>query len=222
MLTDSQIAGMTAQERRELIQRLAAPVEEIAPTSQWLMRTREIRMLVMVASAVLLVPWIVYIGITLPHRYVAHNWDRTWVGFDLLLLVLLASTAVLGYLRRQLVMLTSFATGVLLLCDAWFDVLTSDDVDRTWSAVTALIIEIPLAVLLISGSLQMLRLIAARLWALDPGSHAWDIRIPLPSDADQAVRRRRTRPAAGPLGWSVTPGPELSSPGRCRRSRACG
>ena len=193
MLTDAQIAGMTPRERRDLIQRLSAPVEEIAPSSQWLMRTREIRMMVMVISAVLLVPWIVYLGITLPHRYVAHNWDRTWVGFDVLLLVLLASTAVLGYLRRQLVMLTSFATGVLLLCDAWFDVMTSDDVDRTWSAVTALLVEIPLAVLLISGAFQMLRLIAARLWSLPSGAHAWDIRIPLPSDADKAVRRRRTR-----------------------------
>jgi hypothetical protein len=158
-----------------------------------LMRTREIRMVVMVISVVMMVPWIAYIGLTLPHRYVAHNWDLTWVGFDLLLLVLLASTAVLGYLRRQLVMLTAFATGVLLLCDAWFDVMTSDDVDRTWSSVTALVVEIPLAVLLITGALQMLRLIAARLWALEPGARAWDIRIPVPSDADRAVRLAQPR-----------------------------
>ena len=141
MLTDAQIARMTPRERRDLIQRLSAPVEEIAPSSQWLMQTVELRMLVMVISAVLLVPWTIYIAITLPRRYVANNWDRTWVGFDLLLLVMIASTAVLGYLRRQLLILASFSTGVLLICDAWFDVMTSDDVDRTWSAVTAVLVE---------------------------------------------------------------------------------
>jgi hypothetical protein len=193
MLTDAQIAGMTPEQRRDLIDRLAAPLEEITTSSRWLMRTREIRMVVMVISVVMMVPWIAYIGMTLPHRYVAHNWDLTWVGFDLLLLILLASTALLGYLRRQLVMLTAFATGVLLLCDAWFDVMTSDDVDRTWSSVTALVVEIPLAVLLITGALQMLRLIAARLWSLEHGARVWDIRIPLPSDADRAVRRARSR-----------------------------
>ena len=40
------------------------------------------------ASAVLLIPWIAYLGLSLPHRYVAHNWDATWVGFDVLLFVL--------------------------------------------------------------------------------------------------------------------------------------
>jgi len=193
VLTDDQIAAMTPAERRDLITRLARPVDDIAST-RWLRRTREIRITRIVLSALVLVPWTVYLAVTLPRAYVAHNWDRTWVGFDVLLLVLLASTAVLGYLRRQLVMLTSFATGVLLLCDAWFDVMTSDDVDRTWSAVTALLVEIPLAVLLISGAFQMLRLIAARLWSLPSGAHAWDIRIPLPSDCDSAVRRRRSRP----------------------------
>ena len=51
-------------------------------------------------------------------------------------------------------------------------------------------VELPLAAVLIAGSLQVLRLFAARLWALDPGSHAWQVRIPLPSEADPAVRRR--------------------------------
>jgi hypothetical protein len=46
---------------------------------------------------------------------------------------------------------------------------------------------------LVAGAFQVLRLTAARLWVLDPGAHAWDVRIPLPSDADTAVRRRRGR-----------------------------
>jgi len=102
----------------------------------------------------------------------------------------MVATAVLGYLRRQLLVVTAFATGILLICDAWFDVMTAHGDDRTWSVVTALAVELPFAAVLIAGSLQVLRLSAARLWALDQGSHAWQVRIPLPSEADTAVRRR--------------------------------
>lgn len=191
MLSDEQIAGMTADERRELIKRLARPVDEVIPSRRWLRRTREVRILVMVASAVVLVPWIVYLAVTLPRAYVAHNWDSTWVGFDVLLLALIVATAVLGYLRRLMLVLTAFATGMLMVCDAWFDVMTASDRDRGVSLLTALLVELPLAVLLVAGSLQVLRLTAARLWMLDPGARAWQIRIPLPSDADAAVRRSR-------------------------------
>ncbi len=194
MLTDAQIAGMTPDQRRELINRLAAPVAELAASPSWMRRTREVRLGLMVLSALLLVPWIAYLAVSLPHRYVAHNWDLAWIGFDILLFVLLSATALLGYLRRQLVMLTAFATGVVLVCDAWFDVMTSDGAERAWSAGTALLVELPLAVLLIAGALQLLRVIAARQWALDPGGHAWEVTIPLPSDAE-----RRTRSAASRL-----------------------
>jgi hypothetical protein len=190
VLTDEQIAAMSPQERRDLIKRLARPVDDFVPSHRWLRRTRELRILLVVGSAVVLVPWIAYLAITLPPRYVADNWDVTWVGFDVLLLVMMVATAVLGYLRRQMLVMTAFATGVLLVCDAWFDVVTAHGNDQTWSVVSAVVVELPLAALFIAGSLQILRLVAARLWALDAGQHAWQVRIPLPSEADTAVRRR--------------------------------
>ena len=190
MLTDEQIAAMSPQERRDLIKRLARPLDDFVPSHRWLRRTRELRILLVVGSAVVLVPWIAYLAITLPPRYVADNWDVTWVGFDVLLLVMMVATAVLGYLRRQMLVMTAFATGVLLVCDAWFDVVTAHGNDQTWSVVSAVVVELPLAALFITGSLQILRLVAARLWALDAGQHAWQVRIPLPSEADTAVRRR--------------------------------
>ncbi len=193
MLTDEQIAALTPQERHDLIKRLARPVDEVVPSSRWLRKTRELRLTLIVGSAVVLAPWIVYLAITLPPRYVADNWDVTWVGFDVLLLVMMVATAVLGYLRRQMVVLTAFATGVLLLCDAWFDVMTAHGDDQTWSGATALVVELPLAAVMILGSFQVLRLVAARLWALDAGQHAWQVRIPLPSTADTAVRRHPAR-----------------------------
>jgi hypothetical protein len=189
VLTDEQIATMSPAERHELIRRLVRPVDDLVPSHRWLRRTRELRILLLVVSAAALVPWIVYLAVSLPPRYVAHNWDVTWVGFDVLLLVLMVATAVLGYLRRQMLVLTAFATGILLVCDAWFDVLTAHGDDQVWSVVTALLVELPLAAVLITGSMQILRLVAARLWALDAGAHAWQVRIPLPSDADRAVGR---------------------------------
>ena len=109
----------------------------------------------------------------------------------MLLLVMMSATAVFGILRRQMLVVTAFATGVLLIADAWFDVMTAHGDERTWSVLSALLIELPLAAVLILGSMQVLRLVAARLWALDEGAHAWQVRIPLPSDADTAVSRGR-------------------------------
>ena len=37
----------------------------------------------------------------------------------------MAATAVLGWLGCQLVVLPAFTTGVLLICDAWFDIVTA-------------------------------------------------------------------------------------------------
>ena len=48
-----------------------------------------------------MIPWLVYLSVTLPENYVAHNWTATWVGFDILLVAFMVATAVLGYLRRQ-------------------------------------------------------------------------------------------------------------------------
>jgi len=191
VLTDEQIAAMTPAERGELIRRLARPADELRP-ARWLMRRmRELRVVLIVGSVVVLVPWIAYLAVSLPRQYVAHNWDRTWVGFDILLLIMLLATALLGFLRRQLLVLTAFATGLLLVCDAWFDVMTAHGDDIIGSLAMALVIELPLAAVLIAGSLQLTRLSAARLWNLGNGTRSWQVPLPLPSShADEAVRRR--------------------------------
>jgi hypothetical protein len=193
VLTDEQIAAMSAGARGELIKRLSRPVDELVPSRRWLRLGRDLWVTLMVASALGLVPWIGYLAVSLPRAYVANNWDRVWVGFDVLLLALMTATAVLGWLRRQLMVLTAFAAGVLLVCDAWFDVLTAGDSDLGVSLLTALVVELPLAALLIAGSLRVVRLTAERLWALDTGDSVWQVRIPLPTREDAAVRRRAGR-----------------------------
>jgi hypothetical protein len=175
-VSDAQIGAMSAAERRALIQRLERPIDELLPAPV-LTRVRRVRLVLMVGAMIGLAPWIVYLAYSLPDKYVAHNWPVTWVGFDILLLLFMAATALLGLLRRQLLILTAFTTGVLLFCDAWFDVMTAGPTDRTLSILTALLGELPLAALLITGALRILRLTATRLYFLDPGMPLW--RIPL-------------------------------------------
>jgi hypothetical protein len=175
-LSDAQIAAMSAHERRELISRLERPIGELVPPSE-LARLRRVRLVLIVGAIIALTPWIVYLAITLPDKYIAHNWLTTWVGFDALILLFMAATAVLGLLRRQLLVLTAFTTGILLICDAWFDMMTAAPDDRWLSVLTAVLGELPLAVLLITGALRILRLTAIRQYLLDPGMPLW--RIPL-------------------------------------------
>lgn len=189
VITDDEIDALSEAERRELIGRLARPISESGLSPERVARARRVRLALMVLSAIALVPWIGYLAWTLPHTYRAENWDATWIGFDTLMLALIVTTVVLGWQRRLAVVATAFATGVVLACDAWFDVMTARDGDRAPSIIAAVVIELPLAVLLISGGLRMMRLTAERLWILEPGQSVLQIRIPLPRREGISLRR---------------------------------
>ncbi|OSC25868.1 hypothetical protein B8W69_17640 [Mycobacterium vulneris] len=63
----------------------------------------------------------------------------------------------------------AFTTGVLLICDAWFDLMTAGPKDIWLSVITALLIEVPLAIFMITSAVRILRLTMLRLWLLHPG-----------------------------------------------------
>jgi hypothetical protein len=97
---------------------------------------------------VVLVPWTGYLFGTLPPDYAANHWAVAWGGFDIGLALALASTAVLIARRSPFAEVTATVTGTLLVCDAWFDVLTSRGTSEVAQAVVeALIVELPLAAL---------------------------------------------------------------------------
>jgi hypothetical protein len=54
-----------------------------------------------------------------------------WVGFDILLLMFTIATATLGFVRHHLLTLFAFTTGIVLICDAWFDVMSARRVGPT-------------------------------------------------------------------------------------------
>lgn len=93
----------------------------------------------------------------------------------MLLVAFMLTTAALGYLRRQLLVLAAFTTGVLLICDAWFDLMTAGPKDVWLSVITALLIEVPLAIFMIFSAMRILRLTMMRLWLLRPGMRLWEL-----------------------------------------------
>lgn len=93
----------------------------------------------------LLLPWVVVLFITLPENYQAARWKIAWGGFDVGLALSLCATAVLILRRSVLTQTAAAITAALLICDAWFDVLTSRGRDVWFAVILALVAELPLA-----------------------------------------------------------------------------
>lgn len=77
------------------------------------------------AAAVLLVPWTVVLGLTLPADTEVRNWSLAWIGLDALMAAGCAATAVLGLRGDPRVRLTASATAAVAVLDAWFDITTA-------------------------------------------------------------------------------------------------
>jgi hypothetical protein len=93
----------------------------------------------------ILLPWTIYLGYSLPSRQVSSHYDVAWAGFDAILLVALASTGYFALRRSRHLATTAAATATLLVVDAWFDVMTSPPGQLAESLTLALLIELPLA-----------------------------------------------------------------------------
>jgi hypothetical protein len=96
--------------------------------------------------AIILAPWIVIAGLTLPSRQVSENFDVSWAGYDVILLIGLVLTAVFAVRSSRYLPITASASGALLIADAWFDVMTSP---AGWQLAQAIamcvLVELPLA-----------------------------------------------------------------------------
>ncbi len=111
---------------------------------------RRVLLALLAGIAVFLVPWTVYLGVTLPQRFDTSQWRLAWVGFDIVLLFCFAASAVLGLRRSRASVPMLAATAALMCCDAWFDVVLDWGGPDQWASVgTALLAEIPIAVLLL-------------------------------------------------------------------------
>ena len=96
--------------------------------------------------AAVLVPWTLYLTFVLPARHVTFHYDLAWVGFDVALTASFTATAWAAFRGSQWLVPLAAATGTMLLCDAWFDVVTSQGGGEMWEAIAeAAFAELPLA-----------------------------------------------------------------------------
>jgi hypothetical protein len=132
----------------------------LSPESQ--RRARRLAWLYAGAAAVLM-PWIVYLAITLPRRNIDLHYRAAWVGFDCLLVFVIIRTAYMAFRVDQRMQFSAIATATLLLVDAWFDVTTSGSRTQFVSAlVLAAFVEIPSAVFSIHLARQVNRRLVER------------------------------------------------------------
>jgi hypothetical protein len=94
------------------------------------------------------VPWTLWLTFSLPRRHVTHHYDVAWVGFDIALAAAFGWTALAAVRRSPWLQVAATVTGTMLLCDAWFDIVTSASHDEQLVAIAqALLAELPLAAL---------------------------------------------------------------------------
>jgi hypothetical protein len=115
---------------------------------------------ILALAAVVLLPWAIALNLILPSRHLADHWDIAWTGFDIVLAISLLATAYAAVRRRDLVRGIAPVSATLLLCDAWFDVLTaSTGTDLEVAILLAVLGELPLALvcfLLATGTIDSL------------------------------------------------------------------
>jgi hypothetical protein len=98
-----------------------------------------------ILCSVVFVPWIAYLLFSLPHHETTRHYRAAWVGFDVFELIALGATGYLALRRSRYLTLASASAATLLVCDAWFDVMTSPQNQVLQAVVLAVVIELPLA-----------------------------------------------------------------------------
>ncbi len=135
-----------------------------------------------------LAPWVVWLIVSLPHRQVADHWHLAWGGLDVGLALLLAGTGI-ALIRRSPVaeVLAAMAAG-FLLCDAWFDTITSDGTSQAIALAEALGVELPLAFVCLWIARNIERVLAdARPFLVRAGFRIEHRRLVAPESSDRSL-----------------------------------
>jgi hypothetical protein len=170
-----------------------------------------------IACCVILAAWIGVLAVTLPRFYRAGDWRGAWVGFDLAELAAFTATAWAAWRGRQVLIMCLLVLATLLLADAWFDVtLDLRTSGFMWSLLSALLIEIPLAVAAILAARRLLRLAIGRIRTREglvgPVPPLW--RIPLFGYQQGGILHDPVPPCTPVDTAPLLPGQEFPQPGQ--------
>ncbi len=157
------LRSLPEADRRRLLRTLVEIERENAPDPaggwKW-----DAALVVIVVCCVVLAGWIGFLAATLPHFYRTGSWRGAWVGFDIALLAAFVVTGWAAWRRRQVLVISLIVLSTLLFCDAWFDVVLDTRTADFWASVaSALLVELPLAVLAAAMARRLLRLTAGQM-----------------------------------------------------------
>ena len=191
MIEEADLRQMSPEQRASLARALAnLNLQSLTPTplSQ---RRRRLFIAACLAGVLVLAVWIGILEVELPPNYRAGGWRTAWVGFDIGLLLVFATTAWAAWRRRQILIVCLMVLATLLCCDAWFDTaLDWGTHGFTLSLLSALLVELPLAVVAVIGARRLLRLTIGRVEVLGgdlgPVPPFW--RVPLFGDYPGSYR----------------------------------
>jgi hypothetical protein len=197
VLDEAELRLMSPEQRARIARTLAAldaprPFDD--PKAR---KRRKLALTLAIGCCIFLAAWIGVLAVTLPSRYSAGGWRGAWVGFDVALLLAFASVAWTAWRGKQLLIVCLIVTATLLCCDAWFD-LTLDwgTGGFYFSLLSAVVAELPLAILMALGARRLLRLTIATEMALEgatgPVPPLWQVALLGPG--------RSARDAVGPDG----------------------
>ncbi len=158
MLSADEVRALSEEDRSFLVKQLSEFADAEAsssPTPADEHARRRFLLLLTLAPAVM-IPWIGFLAVTLPRRYVTSRWGATWVGFDIALTASLSAVAFFAWRRYQAVVVAALVASTFLVIDAWFDVMTSSGrVNIAVSVATATLVELPMAVFLFSMAYRL-------------------------------------------------------------------
>jgi hypothetical protein len=101
-----------------------------------------------ICAIVGMLPWIIYLGLTLPGKARADHYNLAWIGFDCLEWSVLAALAFFAIRRHPATGPVAAIASAMLVVDAWFDVVTTHNGGEFLVAVLlAAFAEIPLAII---------------------------------------------------------------------------
>jgi len=167
--TRDDVHGWSPQQRAGVARLLAESVDQ--PPAAGPRGRRRAVLAVGGVGAVFLLPWLIYLSVTLPATSSGGAWRTVWVGFDAALAAAFVATVLAVWLRRQVALIALTITSTLLMCDAWFDVCLSWGTDEHWGSIATALVELPVAILLATSAARLMRrsfTVIAQLRGQDP------------------------------------------------------
>lgn len=97
-------------------------------------------------AGLVLIPWTVFLTLSLPSHHETGDWQAVWGGFDVAEALALIGVAVMALRRSPWLEVIAAVAGTLLCTDAWFDITLEWGGKHLISAIVlAAVAELPLA-----------------------------------------------------------------------------